>query len=81
MSNTTDTSRHPHPTPHPAPPPPDEDAEDVILQVRMRPELVARMRAFAAREGASVEALAALWLEEKLAEAGHAGGSLTQATD
>jgi hypothetical protein len=41
----------------------------VVLQVRLRPAHVARLRAFAAREGATVEALAALWLEEKLDEA------------
>jgi hypothetical protein len=41
----------------------------VILRVRMRLGQVAQMQIFAAREGASVEALAALWLEEKLAEA------------
>jgi hypothetical protein len=35
----------------------------------MRLGQVAQMQIFAAREGASVEALAALWLEEKLAEA------------
>jgi hypothetical protein len=41
----------------------------VTLQVQLRPEHVRLLRQFAAREGASVEALAALWLEEKLDEA------------
>ena len=40
----------------------------VTYQVRLRPDHAARLRAFAAREGASAEALAALWLEEKLDE-------------
>jgi hypothetical protein len=55
--------------PHTAPPPTPPAAEEIILRVPMRPTQVAQIRAFAAREGASVEALAALWLEEKLAEA------------
>jgi hypothetical protein len=45
------------------------DAQWVTYQVRLRPEHAARLRAYAAREGASPEALAALWLEEKLDEA------------
>jgi hypothetical protein len=45
----------------------------VVLQVRLRPAHVARLRAFAAREGATIEALAALWLEEKLDEAARHG--------
>ena len=52
----------------PTPPPADPPAE-VALRVLMAPEIVARLRFFASREGATVEALAALWLEEKLAEA------------
>ena len=46
----------------------------IVVQVRLRPEHARRMRAFAAREGATVEALAALWLEEKLAEVALAAG-------
>ena len=46
----------------------------MILRVALRPAHVARLRAFAAREGATVEALAALWLEEKLDEAAQMGG-------
>ena len=70
MANAPD----PRPPPAPqqpggaAPTRPDPD-EMVILRVRMRLGQVAQMQIFAAREGASVEALAALWLEEKLAEA------------
>ena len=47
------------------------DASDgmVRLEVMLRPEHVALMKGFAAREGATVEALASLWLEEKLDEA------------
>ena len=47
------------------------DASDdvVTLEVTVRPELVAVLRRFASREGASVEALASLWLEEKADEA------------
>ncbi len=41
----------------------------VRIEVMLRPEHVALMKGFAAREGATVEALAALWLEEKLDEA------------
>jgi hypothetical protein len=62
----------PKPSPHPEsapPPPPAGEAPDIVLQVRLRPAHVARLRAFAAREGATAEALAALWLEEKLDEA------------
>ncbi len=46
------------------------DGEDMVtLQVEVRREHARLMRGFAAREGASVEALASLWLEEKLGEA------------
>lgn len=71
----TDSPRsHHHPESAPPPPhPPAADAPDVVLQVHLRPATVARLRAFAAREGAPVEALAALWLEEKLAEAAQHG--------
>jgi hypothetical protein len=65
--------------PNPAPPPSGQSAAhparpadaptEVTLRVQVAPEIVARMRFFASREGATVEALAALWLEEKLAEA------------
>lgn len=41
----------------------------ITYQVQMRPEQAALLKAIAAREGATPEALAALWLEEKLAEA------------
>ncbi len=83
MTDPTDNPRHPHPHPPPAATPPaaPPPAEDVILQVRMRPAMVARMHAFATREGASVEALAALWLEEKLAEAGPAHAGAASPTD
>lgn len=43
----------------------------VTYQVQMRPEQAALLRSLAAREGATPEALAALWLEEKLGEAQH----------
>jgi hypothetical protein len=47
-----------------------DDAEGMVrLEVMLRPEHVTLMKRFAAREGASVEALASLWLEEKLDEA------------
>lgn len=42
---------------------------EVVLRVQLRAEHAAQLRAFAAREGATPEALAALWLEEKLDEA------------
>ncbi|MDQ3928865.1 MAG: hypothetical protein M3328_06930 [Chloroflexota bacterium] len=46
------------------------DSEDMVtLQVMVRREHIKLMKGFAAREGASVEALASLWLEEKLGEA------------
>ncbi len=46
------------------------DSEEMVtLQVAVRGEHFRLMRGFAAREGASVEALASLWLEEKLDEA------------
>lgn len=52
------------------------DAEDMVrLQVTLRPEHVALLRRFASREGATVEALASLWLEEKLDEAMRSSGS------
>ena len=41
----------------------------VTLKVEVRREHVPLLRRFASREGASVEALAGLWLEEKLDEA------------
>jgi hypothetical protein len=41
----------------------------VTLHVEVRREHIRLMKSFAAREGASVEALASLWLEEKLNEA------------
>ena len=47
----------------------DEAEGMVTLEVMLRPEHVALMKRFAGREGASVEALASLWLEEKLDEA------------
>jgi hypothetical protein len=47
----------------------DESDGLVRLEVMLRPEHVALLKRFAGREGASVEALASLWLEEKLEEA------------
>ena len=44
-------------------------ADMVRLQVTIRPDHLALLRGFAEREGATVEALASLWLEEKLDEA------------
>ncbi len=44
-------------------------ADMVRLQVMIRPDHLALLRGFAEREGATVEALASLWLEEKLDEA------------
>lgn len=41
----------------------------ITYQVQMRPEQAELLKAIAAREGATPEALASLWLEEKLAEA------------
>ncbi len=41
------------------------DQDLVPLRVWVRPQTVKRLRADAAREGASVEALAALWLDEQ----------------
>jgi hypothetical protein len=46
-----------------------DDAGMVTLKVEIRAEHAALLRRFASREGASVEALASLWLEEKLDEA------------
>jgi hypothetical protein len=59
----------------------DEDESEgmVTLEVMLRPEHVALMKGFAAREGASVEALASLWLEEKLDEAMRSRASRSQA--
>ena len=46
------------------------DAKGMVsLQVTIRSEHAALLRGFAAREGATLEALASLWLEEKLDEA------------
>ncbi|HEX9988326.1 MAG TPA: hypothetical protein VGE45_07605 [Chloroflexia bacterium] len=61
----------------------DESEDMITLEVMLRPEHVALLKRFAGREGASVEALASLWLEEKLDEAmrssrpspGQSGGS------
>ena len=45
-------------------------SEDLVtLKVEVRREHIALLRRFASREGASVEALASLWLEEKADEA------------
>ena len=53
-----------------APSPDDVSSEELVtLEVTVRREYVAILRRFASREGASVEALASLWLEEKLDEA------------
>src|SRR4051812_41177327 len=43
--------------------------ERITLQVRIRAEHAVVLRAFAVREGAGAEELAALWLEEKADEA------------
>ncbi|HEX6289483.1 MAG TPA: hypothetical protein VFZ66_09850 [Herpetosiphonaceae bacterium] len=43
-----------------------DEAGLVTLQVQIRPEHIRRLRALAAREGATPEALAALMLEEVL---------------
>jgi hypothetical protein len=45
------------------------DGDMVTLHVEIRAEHAKLLRRFAAREGASVEAMASLWLEEKLDEA------------
>ncbi|HEX8598487.1 MAG TPA: hypothetical protein VF952_08225 [Chloroflexia bacterium] len=46
------------------------DSEEMVtLKVEVRREHARLMRGFAAREGASLEALASLWLGEKLDEA------------
>jgi len=37
----------------------------VTIQVQVRPATAARLRAAAAREGADLAAMAALWLDEK----------------
>lgn len=56
----------------------DESEGMVRLEVMLRPEHVTLMKGFAAREGASVEALASLWLEEKLDEAVRSRASRSQ---
>ncbi|HYP42061.1 MAG TPA: hypothetical protein VEX13_17025 [Chloroflexia bacterium] len=56
----------------------DESEGMVRLEVMMRPEYFVLMKGFAAREGASVEALASLWLEEKLDEAVRSRASRSQ---
>jgi hypothetical protein len=56
----------------------DESEDMVRLEVMLRPEHVTLMKGFAAREGASVEALASLWLEEKLDEAMRSRASRSQ---
>jgi|GEM_PF-5818736 len=43
-------------------------ADMVGLQVMIRPDHLVLLRGFAEREGATVEALASLWLEEKVDE-------------
>ncbi|HVG00814.1 MAG TPA: hypothetical protein VND68_13325 [Chloroflexia bacterium] len=51
-------------------------SEDLVtLEVTVRREHVALLRRFASREGASVEAMASLWLEEKADEAMRASRS------
>lgn len=53
-----------------------EGAEGTVaLQVRVRAEHLALLKGFAEREGATVEALASLWIEEKLGEAIHSSHS------
>ena len=49
-----------------APAPPTNDAL-VTIQVQVRPATAALLRAAAAREGADLAAMAALWLDEKAA--------------
>lgn len=57
----------------------DDESEGMVrLEVMLRPEHVTQMKGFAAREGASVEALASLWLEEKLDEAVRSRASRNQ---
>jgi len=49
------------------PPPPNQPSDPnalAPLTLHVRPATLRRLRAAAAREGASVEAVAALWLEE-----------------
>ena len=53
----------------PAPSAGDASDEFVTLEVPVRAENIALLRRFAGREGASIEELASLWLEEKLGEA------------
>lgn len=48
---------------------PDDPGDLVRLQVMLRSEHAALLQGFADREGATTEALASLWLEEKLDEA------------
>ena len=49
--------------------PPPTDAPLVTIQVQVQPATAALLRAAAAREGADLAAMAALWLDEKAAEA------------
>ena len=66
----------------PTAPSADDASEDLVtLQVEVRPEHVALLRRFASREGASVEALASLWLREKLDEAMGASGPASGSND
>lgn len=54
----------------------DSASEDLVtLEVTVRREHIALLRRFASREGASVEAMASLWLEEKADEAMRASRS------
>lgn len=71
-----DREAAPHPATSPEPPadarePATPGGNELIpLTVRVRPETLRALRAAAAREGASPEAVAALWLEEHAAELG-----------
>lgn len=54
----------------------DTASDDLVtLEVTVRREHIALLRRFASREGASVEAMASLWLEEKADEAMRAARS------
>ncbi|HET6312786.1 MAG TPA: hypothetical protein VFH60_03040 [Chloroflexia bacterium] len=54
----------------------DTASDDLVtLEVTVRREHIALLRRFATREGASVEAMASLWLEEKADEAMRASRS------
>ncbi len=57
------------------PPAPPGDDRLVTYQVQVQPATAAVLRAVAAREGADPAALAALWLEEKAADARRLLGS------